>query len=105
MEPQKSHPTRDYVHPDFPEMGIEELRRRAAAFNLDDHLVALMFDEPFYSDVIRSLHKTATESITTAGVTVRDGILNLYWNPLFLAAYPNRVVQGVLMHESLHLCL
>lgn len=96
---------REYRHPDYPEMEITELRRRAAGFNLDDHLVALMFDEPFYADVIRSLHKTATESITTAGVNVQGDILNLYWNPLFLAAYPNPIVKGVLMHESLHLCL
>ena len=57
-----------YTHPEFPERSIERLRNDAANFDLNHHLVALLFTEPFYADVIRSLHKEATESITTAGV-------------------------------------
>ena len=94
-----------YTHPEFPERSLERLQADAAKFNLDDHLVALLFDESFYADVIRSLHKEATESIATAGVLFKDGIMRMWWNPLFLAAYPAAQVRGILKHEALHLCL
>jgi predicted metal-dependent peptidase len=94
-----------YTHPEFPERSIERLRNDAANFDLNHHLVALLFTEPFYADVIRSLHKEATESITTAGVLFKDGIMRMWWNPLFLAAYTNAQVRGILKHEALHLCL
>jgi len=94
-----------YKHPDFPEMTEAELVAKANVFDIDAHLVALMFQEPFYADVIRSLHKEATESIATAGVLARDGIMHLWFNKKFLGAYANPVVRGVLKHEALHLCL
>jgi len=94
-----------YKHPDFPERSLAQLQADAAAFNLDDHLVALLFHEPFYADIIRSLHKEATDSISTAGVIAKEDILRMFWNPLFLAAYPNAGVRGILKHEALHLAL
>lgn len=94
-----------YVHPDYPERTIEQLEADAAQFNLDVHLVALLFHEPFYADIIRSLHKEATKSISTAGVLYRDGTMRMWWNPLFVAAYPPMLVRGILKHEALHLVL
>ena len=55
--------------------------------------------------MIRSLHKEATESITTAGVLFKNGVMRMWWNPLFLAAYDSAKVRGILKHEALHLCL
>lgn len=95
----------EYVHPEFPNRSIEQLRSDAEAFDLDANLVALLFSEPFYADVIRSLHKEATEKIKTAGVLFKDGIMRMWWNPLFLAAYSSDQVRGILKHEALHLCL
>jgi predicted metal-dependent peptidase len=92
-----------YKHPDFPEMSIEELRAKAVGFDIDAHLVALMFQEPFHADVLRSLHKQSTEDITTAGVLAKDGIMQMWFNPLFLAAYDNIKVRGVMKHEAYHL--
>lgn len=94
-----------YKHPDFPEMTEAELEVKANAFDIDAHLVSLMFNEAFYSDVIRSLHKEASEEISTAGVLARDGVMNLWYNKKFLGAYDNMKVRGVLKHEALHLCL
>ena len=37
--------------------GQEVCSKKAAAFDLTPHLVALMWDEPFYSRIIRSLNK------------------------------------------------
>ena len=102
----ESHKTKgEYKHPDFPDRDLERLRKDAAGFDLDNHLVALLFKEPFYADIIRSLHKEMTEKIPTAGVLFKDDIMRLWWNPLFMAAYSPSVVRGILKHESLHLAL
>ena len=95
----------NFEHPDFPERSIERLKADAAGFDIDAHLVALLFREPFYADIVRSLHKEATEGIPTAGVLFREGIMRLWWNPLFLAAYSEAGVRGILKHEALHLAL
>ena len=61
----------------------------AAAFKLDTHLVKLMWDEPFFSHVLRSVSKIRTESIPTAGVLAKDGDV--------------KMVKGLLKHECYHL--
>jgi predicted metal-dependent peptidase len=94
-----------YVHPDFPELSEEVLKAKARAFNIDDHLVALTFAEPFYGDVIRALHKTMTDAVPTAGVVCSNDMLSMYYNPMFLGAYSPRVVRGIMMHEAMHLVL
>ena len=95
----------EYKHPDFPDRSLDRLRKDAETFDLDDHLVALLFKEPFYADIIRSLHKERTEKIPTAGVLFKDDIMKMWWNPLFLAAYNASQVTGILKHEALHLAL
>ena len=104
-EMEKGKRTGEYKHPDFPERNLERLTKDAEGFNLDDHLVALLFKEPFYADIIRSLHKERTEKIPTAGVLFKDDIMKMWWNPLFLAAYNSMQVGGILKHEALHLAL
>jgi predicted metal-dependent peptidase len=94
-----------YVHPEFPDRSIERLKSDADKFSIDDHLVALLFDEPFYSTVITFLHKEKSEAISTAGVLLKDEVMRFWWNPLFVAAYEKAGVRGILKHESLHLCL
>ena len=94
-----------YSHPDFPHLTTEDLETKAASFDLDTQLVALMFNEPFYADIIRSLHKESTRSIDTAGVLYSNGVMRFWWNPLFLAPYSASKVRGILKHEGLHLAL
>ena len=95
----------EYKHPDFPDRDLARLQKDADTFDLDNHLVALLFKEPFYADIIRSLHKERTMAIPTAGVLFKDDIMKLWWNPLFMAAYNAAVVSGILKHEALHLAL
>ena len=45
----------------------------AAAFDLDPHLLSLMWDEPFYAAVLRGITKVRSEELPTAGVSVKDG--------------------------------
>ena len=77
----------------------------AAAFDLDPHLVKLMWDEPFYSNILRRVTKVRTSSIPTAGVLAKDGDIKLWWNPRFLAGLTAKQVKGLLKHECLHLIL
>ena len=82
--------------------GFDVTAEEAAAFNLEPHLVSLMFDEPFYSKILRGVTKVRTESIPTAGVTVKDGDVKLYWNPYFLASLSSDEIKGLIIHEACH---
>ncbi len=75
----------------------------AAQFKLDNHLVGMMLEEPFYARILRILTKIKTRQIPTAGVIAKDGDLKMYWNDRFLAALPGKQVRGVIKHECLHL--
>ena len=88
---------------DLPATGTGDVTaEQAAAFNLEPHLVSLMFDEPFYSKILRGITKIRTEEISTAGVTVKDGDVKLYWNPYFLASLTAKEIKGLTIHESCH---
>ena len=63
-------------------------------FDLTTHLVNFLWNEPFYSRILRSLNKEETETIPTAGVTCIDGDITLYWNREFLASLRPHQVQS-----------
>ena len=75
----------------------------AAAFKLDSHLVKLMWDEPFFSHVLRTVTKIRTDAIPTAGVLAKDGDVKMWWNPKFLAGLTTDEIKGLLKHECYHL--
>jgi predicted metal-dependent peptidase len=79
----------------------------AAKFDLEPHLVRLMWDEPFYSKVLRGISKIKTNEIPTAGVAIRDGKVQFYWNPMFCASIIKDggadKIKGLSIHECLHL--
>lgn len=72
-------------------------------FKLSDHLLSLMWNEPFYSRILRSLNKIETVEIPTAGVLEKDGNITLWWNRSFLSSLSPKQVLGLLKHECLHL--
>lgn len=78
-------------------------KREIDNFDLTSHLVSFLWNEPFYSRILRSLNKEETTEIPTAGVTCVDGNITLYWNREFLASLSDKHVQGLLKHECLHL--
>ena len=75
----------------------------AAKFKLDPHLIKLMWDEPFFSKVLRPITKVKTSAIPTAGVLAKDGDIKMWWNPKFVAALNSKEVKGLLKHECFHL--
>lgn len=72
-------------------------------FDLDCHMIKLLWDEPFFSHIMRCVTKVRTLEIPTAGVLVRDGDIKMWWNPRFLASLTIKQVQGLLKHECFHL--
>ena len=85
---------------------VEATQEEANAFDLDRHLVALMWDEPFFSKILRPVTKIKTDTISTAGVLAKDGEITMWWNPKFLAAQEkesSKKVKGLLKHEGYHL--
>ena len=74
----------------------------AAAFRLDPHLIGLMWDEPFFSKILRTVTKVKTDDIPTAGVLAKEGDVKMWWNPKFLAGLTSLQVKGLLKHECFH---
>ena len=88
---------------DLPAHSREVTKAEADAFDLDPHLINLMWDEPFFSKVLRTVTKVKTEQVPTAGVLAKDGDINMWWNPYFLAGLTSKQVKGLLKHECFHL--
>jgi predicted metal-dependent peptidase len=76
-------------------------------FDLQPHLINLMWDEPFYSKVLRGITKKKGREVSTAGVLVKDGNAQLFWNPAFFNKIVDeggpQKVKGLMIHECLHL--
>ncbi len=94
-----------FFHPDFPSADLSDLAVSAESFNINDHIMSLLFDEPFFAEIFRCLDKKIDYKIPTAGVYVVDGEYNFVWNPLFISAYNPKKVRGLLKHEVFHICL
>lgn len=71
-------------------------------FDLSRYLIQLMWKEPFYARILRSMTKIESDSIPTAGVSCEDLEIKLYWNRSFLSSLSNLEVLGVMKHECLH---
>ena len=79
-------------------------------FNLDEHIVSLLRDEPFFAALSRRMEKVATKGVPTAGVKFNEDRcrFEMYYNPEFMnelhEANPT-FVKGVLLHEFYHIVL
>lgn len=59
-------------------------------FELTSHLVDFLWNEPFYSRILRSLNKIESTTIPTAGVSTHKSEITLWWNREFLAGLPKK---------------
>ena len=83
---------------------------QSAPFNLDEHIVGLLRDEPFFAALSRRMEKVATTSVPTAGVRFNEERcrFELYYNPKFMSKMyeqDKKYVKGVLLHEFYHIML
>ena len=84
--------------------------KQLPAFDLNNHIVDLLRDEPFFSALSRKMEKVASKSVPTAGVRFNDDKcrFELYYNPDFMAEMLDqdiKYVKGVLLHEFYHIML
>ena len=87
------------IHP------VSQLEGPADDIKLDPYLLDLLWNEPFFSSVLRKVTKVRTNSIPTAGVSATDGNLRLWWNPKFVGTLEPAKVRGLLKHECWHIIL
>jgi len=79
-------------------------------FNLDEHIVDLLRDEPFFAALSRRMEKIASRSVPTAGVRFNEDRcrFELFYNPDFMGEMRDldiKYVKGVLLHEFYHIML
>lgn len=81
------------------------LKASEHSFSIDSHLITLINDEPFFTELSRQMTKYATDDMPTAGVSydVETDQIVLYYNPAFMASLSNAEIRGVLFHEFYHL--
>ena len=80
------------------------------SFNLDEHIVNLLRDEPFFAALSRRLEKISTQAVPTAGVKFNEDRcrFEMFYNPEFLEGLHTddpKYVKGVLLHEFYHIVL
>lgn len=99
------HGTATDIAPDTSQAGGNLLYDLVDTFDIDPHIISLMFNEPFYAKILRGITKTCTRDVPTAGVLCKNGDLKMWYNPGFLASLSEKQVKGLLKHEAMHLAL
>ena len=88
-------------------MKVENIKEYQRETITDDKfkklMVAFLLDEPFFASIVINLKKVKTYSIPTAGVTVKDHSLTLFWNPDFVGGLSEKKFFGLMKHECYHL--
>jgi len=84
--------------------------KTSAPFNLDEHIVDLLRDEPFFAALSRRMEKVASRAVPTAGVRFNEDRcrFELFYNPDFMGEMleqDRKYVKGVLLHEFYHIML
>ena len=79
-------------------------------FDLDEHIVDLLRDEPFFAALSRRMEKISSRAVPTAGVRFNDDRcrFELYYNPEFMSSLldmDRKYVKGILLHEFYHIVL
>lgn len=79
----------------------------APLYDLNNEILPLLRDEPFFARISARLKKVADESLPTAGVRFCKESLNfeLAYNPRFMGSLSSTFRKGVLKHEFYHIAL
>ena len=78
-------------------------RRIETKRDLTPHMLRMMFDEPFFSRILRGVNTEFGDDIPTAGVMVKDGDVHMLVNPDFISGLSDHHIKGLLKHECFHL--
>jgi len=89
---------------DLPRQDEDEIDPvKSAAFKLDPYMTNLLWEEPFFAILLRSVDRIRDDSFPTAGVSVRNGSPTMIYNGGWLSTLENQRVMGLLKHEAYHL--
>ena len=89
-----------YIHP-CPHDAVGDAM---SDYVLEQDVFRLLRDEPFFAALSRSVNKSASRSIPTAGVRITDdGFFEMLYNPDFMGSLPDNQRRGILKHEFYHL--
>jgi predicted metal-dependent peptidase len=72
---------------------------------LEEHIIRLMIEEPFYAGVLRGVNRVRTTSVPTAGVSTKGTEITMFWNPAWISTLDRDHIKGLLKHEAMHLAL
>jgi predicted metal-dependent peptidase len=72
-------------------------------YDFEKTLSKFSIDEPFYGNISANINKFKTEELETAGVSVQNGKMILYYNEEFFNNLTWQERQGLLIHEFLHI--
>ena len=74
-------------------------------FDLNQEIVKLLQDEPFFAALSRRIDKKPSQALPTAGVRVNPDTCSyeMIYNPEFFEGLTNKERKGVLIHEFYHL--
>lgn len=90
---------------DLPEEELRELRKKADDFDLNQHTVRLMRNEPFYAYFSRIVDKRKDYSIPTAAIYFdeEEADFCMIYNPIFMVSLEDKHKAGVIIHEFQHM--
>ena len=71
--------------------------------DLSPHLLRMMFDEPFFARILRSVNIEFGDDVPTAGVMVKEADVHMICNPQFVSDLKDNEIKGLLKHECFHL--
>jgi len=89
---------------------MELTMEKKPEFDLDDYIIELLRDEPFFAALSRQMEKVSSRTVPTAGVRFNKEScrFELYYNPEFMRSLADenlKYVKGVLLHEFYHIML
>lgn len=70
---------------------------------LEQAIVDVLATEPYYGYLLLNMQKHITNKVPTAGVNVKDGVVNLFINPEFFSKQKRQHRKGILIHECMHI--
>ena len=84
---------------------FEEVMEKAKKFNLNNYMVKLLMEEPFFSAFSMYIDKQACWSIPTAamGINKETAQFVLMYNPAFMVQLSNKHKLGIIKHEFYHM--
>jgi len=94
---------KDTATPSFSPAAAASNRDIRSKKELSPHLLSMLFNEPFFARICRSINIEFGSTIPTAGVMVKDGDVHMLCNPDFMSSLSDIQIKGLLKHECFHL--